>query len=200
MRTVAEKMGIKEGCRAILINAPKDAIEYLDRTDIVLAKSLAGEFDLIHLFAKTQAEQHKHFPALKAHLKLDGMLWVSWPKNKQLGTDLTLPTVIRIGYSFGLVESTCLSINSVWSGLKFTHPKKGKVYKNSHAKLKSRTTNRSIHSSTPVSLIGIQHNMFRELHGVMRSNGMCTALPKQFGDLAHALLEFTDHCPRRCVI
>ena len=63
-------------------------------------------------------------------------------KNIQLNTDLTLPIVIKIGYSFGLVESTCLSINEVWSALKFTHPKKNKIYKNSHAELKSRTTNR----------------------------------------------------------
>lgn len=74
--------------------------------------------------------------------KLDGKLWVSWPKNKQLDTDLTLPVVIKIGYSFGLVESTCLSINKTWSALKFTHPKKGKIYINSHAELKERTTNR----------------------------------------------------------
>lgn len=70
------------------------------------------------------------------------MLWVSWPKGGQLETDLTLPKVIKIGYEFGLVERTCLSINEIWSALKFTHPKKGKKYNNSHAKLKSRTTDR----------------------------------------------------------
>jgi len=70
------------------------------------------------------------------------MLWVSWPKGGQLNTDLTLEKVISIGYAFGLVESTALSINSIWSAIKFTHLKKGKVYKNSYGKLKSRTTNR----------------------------------------------------------
>ncbi|MCT1530552.1 hypothetical protein M3B46_06060 [Sphingobacterium daejeonense] len=94
------------------------------------------------MFVKTQAEQTDIFPKLKKHLKLDGMLWVSWPKGGQLETDLTLPKVIKIGYEFGLVERTCLSINEIWSALKFTHPKKGKKYNNSHAKLKSRTTDR----------------------------------------------------------
>ena len=70
------------------------------------------------------------------------MLWVSWPKGGQLDSNLSLPKVIKIGYKFGLVESTCLRVNSIWSALKFTHPKKGKTYHNSHAKLKSRTTNR----------------------------------------------------------
>ena len=99
-------------------------------------------FDYIHLFVKKQSAYTKIFSKLKAHLKLNGMLWVSWPKGGGLDTDLSLPKVIQIGYSYGLVESTCLSINNVWSGLKFTHPKKDKVYNNSHATLKQRTTNR----------------------------------------------------------
>jgi hypothetical protein len=64
------------------------------------------------------------------------MLWVSWPKGGKLGTDLNIKIVIKLGYDFGLVESTCLSINETWSGLKFTPPKKGKVYNNSYGQLK----------------------------------------------------------------
>ena len=64
-----------------------------------------------------------------------GMLWVSWPKGGRLGTDLTLPTVIAIGYDLGLVESTCLRVDDTWSALKFTHPKPGKTYRNSYGTL-----------------------------------------------------------------
>jgi hypothetical protein len=85
---------------------------------------------------KNQADFHKQFPTLKEHLKNTGMLWVSWPKARQLGTDLTLPIVIKIGYDYGLVESKCLSINTAWSALKFTYPKEGKTYANSYGKLK----------------------------------------------------------------
>src|SRR3712207_8705935 len=53
--------------------------------------------------------------------------WVSWPKNKKLGTDLALPKVIEIGYNHGLVESKTLSVDATWSAMKFTHPKKGKA-------------------------------------------------------------------------
>lgn len=53
--------------------------------------------------------------------------------------DLKLQDVIRIGYSNGLVESTTLSINSEWSGIKFTHPKPGKTYANSYGTLHDRT-------------------------------------------------------------
>ena len=142
MKTVAQKMGIKAGSSAYFHEAPSEAVASIELPEINLAERLSGEFDYIHLFVKSQSEQESIFPKLKEHLKIDGMLWVSWPKGRQLGTDLSLPKVIKTGYEFGLVESTCLSINSVWSAIKFTHPKKGKTYNNSHAELKSRTTNR----------------------------------------------------------
>jgi hypothetical protein len=135
IKPVSKKMGIKEGMRAILINAPAEAIEAIDLPSIDIASELTGTFDYIHFFAKSQTEFSKIFPEVKAHLKPSGMLWASWPKNGQLETDLSLTKIISIGYGFGLVESTALSVDSTWSALKFTHPKKGKVYNNSYGKL-----------------------------------------------------------------
>jgi len=37
-----------------------------------------------------------------------------------------------LDYDLNMVESTCLRIDDVWSGLKFTHPKPGKIYANSY--------------------------------------------------------------------
>jgi hypothetical protein len=134
---VSKKMGIKEGTRAIFLNAPEAARRAIDPPSLDVASELAGEFDYIHLFARTQAELDDTFPKLKAHLKPPGMLWVSWPKNKKLGTDLALPKVIEIGYNHGLVESKTLSVDATWSAIKFTYPKKGKVYSNSYGRLPS---------------------------------------------------------------
>lgn len=64
-----------------------------------------------------------------------GKLWLSWPKGRKLGSDLSLPDVIRIGYGFGLVESTCLRVDDTWAGLRFTHPKPGNVYANTYGTL-----------------------------------------------------------------
>ncbi|RFS18615.1 hypothetical protein [Emticicia sp. C21] len=141
-RTVAQKMGIKANSKALFINAPIDVLEGINLPKIDSTTKQSEEFDYIHLFVKSQTEFREKFPQLKPHLKLDGMLWVSWPKNKQLGTDLSITKVIEIGYESGLVESTALSINSVWSAIKFTHPKKGKEYHNSYGQLKERTTGR----------------------------------------------------------
>jgi hypothetical protein len=135
-KTVARKMGISEGSRAYFANAPVEAIEAIELPEIKVVSKLTGDFEYIHLFVKTQDEFNDHFPKLKPHLSQRGMLWVSWPKNKQLGTDLNIKKVIELGYNFGLVESTCLSIDKIWSGLKFTRPKEGKIYNNSYGKLK----------------------------------------------------------------
>lgn len=132
-----KKMGVKEGARAILVNAPSEAVEAIDPSHLDLAARLSGKFDYIHLFTKSQEDFDKQFPRLKKHLKPAGVLWVSWPKNKKLGTDLTLTKIIELGYNYGLVESKTISIDDTWSAIKFTHPKEGKVYKNSYGKLKS---------------------------------------------------------------
>ena len=134
---IAKKMGIKEGARTYLVNAPAEALKVIDPSQLDLAARLTGQFDYIHLFTKSQEEFNDLFPRLKSHLKTTGMLWVSWPKNRKLGTDLTLPKVIELGYNHGLVESKTISIDGIWSAIKFTHPKKGKVYRNSYGKLKS---------------------------------------------------------------
>jgi hypothetical protein len=134
-RNVSEKMGIKEGTRSIFVNAPEAARSEIDPSSLDVASELAGTFGYTHLFARSRTELDDAFPKLKAHLGPKGMLWVSWPKNRKLGTDLTLPKVIEIGYGYGLVESKCLSVDATWSALKFTHPKEGKAYDNSYGRL-----------------------------------------------------------------
>lgn len=71
------------------------------------------------------------FSTHKPYLQTSDMLWLSWPKAGRLSSDLGLPIVIKIDYDFGPVESTCLGVNDVWAGLKFTHARQDKVYENS---------------------------------------------------------------------
>jgi hypothetical protein len=128
-------MGIKPGTRAFFVNAPETARKAIEMPELEVGEKFEGDFDYIHLFLITQSEMDETFPRLKAYLRPGGMLWVSWPKGKKMGTDLTLPKVIEIGYNHGLVESTCLSVDITWSALKFTHPKKGKTYHNRYGTL-----------------------------------------------------------------
>ena len=135
-RTVAQKMGIKENSRTIFVNPDIEAIKNIELPELIILNKYDNEqFDYMHLFVKKQTEFIEQFPKLKFYLKPHGMMWVSWPKGRKSGTDLNIKKVIELGYDFGLVESTCLSVSDIWSALKFTHPKQGKVYNNSYGKL-----------------------------------------------------------------
>lgn len=134
-RSVSAKMGIKPGTRSLIVGAPDSAVEAMQLPDVDRKTAGRGMFGYIHLFVTTQAVMGRRFPELVRHLRRGGMLWVSWPKGKALGTDLSLPEVIRIGYDHGMVESTTLRIDDTWAAIKFTHPKPGKTYRNSYGKL-----------------------------------------------------------------
>lgn len=134
-RSVAQKMGIKPHMRTHFVNAPVAVIATIELPDVTVVVELDGDFDYIHFFCVSQGEMDATFPNLKAHLKPSGVLWLSWPKGRKLGSDLALPSVIEIGYRHGLVESTCLRVDDTWSGLKFTFPKAGKTYANSYGTL-----------------------------------------------------------------
>jgi hypothetical protein len=134
--SLPNKLGIKEGMRAFFVNAPADVIEAIGSPGLDVAAKLAGRFDYIHVFSKSQAELEDFFSRLKEHLKPKGMVWISWPKHRQLGTDLTMANIIKIGYDHGLVESKCVSVDAIWSGIKFTLPIQGKAYNNKYGQLK----------------------------------------------------------------
>ncbi|ABG60097.1 hypothetical protein [Cytophaga hutchinsonii] len=134
-KKTSEKLGVKNGMRSILLHADEKVIQTIDYPQLDRKTTLSGAFDYVHFFVQNTTDFHKIFPKLIPHLKTTGMLWVSWPKAGQGNTDLTLPVVIQIGYSYGLVESKAISIDTYWSALKFTHPKKGKTYENSYGKL-----------------------------------------------------------------
>ncbi|WP_223110970.1 MULTISPECIES: hypothetical protein [Aeromicrobium] len=137
-RSVAEKMGLRPGWTAHFVDAPPGVPEAMGLPELEVVDHLDGPVDYLHLFVTTQEQMRAEFPRLAAHLAPQGKLWLSWPKGRGLGSDLTLPRVIAIGYDAGLVESTCLSIDTTWSALRFTHPKPGQEYRNSFGTLPGR--------------------------------------------------------------
>lgn len=136
-RSVVEKLGIGAGMKAIFVDKPDAFPDEIDASVMSVSGKLTGEFDYIHVFVITQRALTKWFARLPGHVRKEGALWVSWPKAGQRNSDLTIKSVIRIGYDHNMVESKAISINAVWSALRFTHPKPGKTYCNSYGRLKS---------------------------------------------------------------
>ena len=88
-RSVATKMGIREGSRAFFDNAPRSVLRAIDLPDLEVSDDLRGEFDYVHSFCVTQAEMTERFPKLKRHLKSTGVFWLSSTKGKKLDSDLS---------------------------------------------------------------------------------------------------------------
>jgi hypothetical protein len=123
-RTLVQKLGIKPGFRVAFVNEPDHYRALLGDLPEGLQFGMEdGEpFDFLHLFATHQRQLERDFPAAKARMKMDGMLWVSWPKLKsKLESDLKEGIVRQIGLANELVDVKVAAVDDDWSGLKFVY-------------------------------------------------------------------------------
>lgn len=105
------KMGIKQGMRGIFVHAPKEVRLLFEHAPLSIVKGLFGDLDYIHIFAKDEESLNSAFLRVKKFLKPDGILWASWPKSGQLGTNLNENKVRDIGLAAGLVDIKVAAIN-----------------------------------------------------------------------------------------
>ena len=121
---LAQKIGIKEGSRVALVNAPKDfQFEPKELPENVEFLKPAGKsFDIILFFVTTEQSLAKDFSKLAAKLTANGMIWIAWPKKSSaVATDLSFERVQRIGLDAGLVDVKICAVDETWSGLKFVY-------------------------------------------------------------------------------
>ena len=117
-----KKLGIKEGFRVALINAPDGFEHELGSIPAGAAVVWPSKrpLDLILAFVRTEAGLKKSFSALARKLTPAGMLWIAWPKKSAgVATDLSFAVVQETGLASGLVDTKICAVNEVWSGLRF---------------------------------------------------------------------------------
>jgi hypothetical protein len=121
-KPLAQKLGIKKGDVFASSNAPDGYDRLLGRLPdgATVAKELEWPLDFVQLFATERASLEGELPVLKARLKPDGMIWVSWPKaSSRRQTDLSDRIVREVGLKSGLVDVKVCAIDDSWSALKF---------------------------------------------------------------------------------
>jgi CheY-like chemotaxis protein len=120
-----KKLGIREGSRVILAGAPAGFEETLGRLPrgVTLRRRARPPCDLVIWFSRQRAEVERRIESMGELAGRDG-LWVSWPKKASgVKSDLTQAVVREIGLAAGLVDYKVCSIDSTWSGLRFTRRK-----------------------------------------------------------------------------
>lgn len=121
---LVKKLGIKEGSRVALVNAPEDFQADVGElpADVTFMKSTTKSLDLILFFVLSERALAKDFAKLAARLTSNGMIWIAWPKKSSgVTTDLMFERVQRIGLDAGLVDVKICAIDDTWSGLKFVY-------------------------------------------------------------------------------
>jgi hypothetical protein len=121
---LAKKLGIKEGSRIGLVNAPRGFRSELGELpeNVEFVARLTNSLDIILFFVSTQRELARDFSKLAKKLVSNGMIWIAWPKKSSgVTTDLAFESVQRIGLEAGLVDVKICAVDDTWSGLKFVY-------------------------------------------------------------------------------
>jgi hypothetical protein len=122
---LAKKLGIKSGFNARLIGAPDyyHSLFYDMPEDVNFNDDANCPQDFIHFFVKEEEVLLEILPKLKAQLKSNGMIWVSWPKKaSKIITDVTEDKIRNYAIEIGLVDIKVCAVDEIWSGLKLVIP------------------------------------------------------------------------------
>ena len=122
------KLGLRDGMVAAFVGLPGTleplaaAVRFmaLDRLgDWAGIAGAARKYDCIHAFTRRHAEITAHLADLQDAVRVDGMIWVSWPKKtSKMATDVTEDVIRAEALKLDLVDVKVAAIDETWSGLK----------------------------------------------------------------------------------
>ena len=125
------KLGMKPGQTVAFVALPdelaglasSEPFATVDRAGAAAELGPTDAHDLIHAFYRRAADLQAGLGCLKAAIKPDGMIWISWPKKAaKVDTDITEDVIRRLALSSGLVDVKVCAVSEIWSGLKLVIP------------------------------------------------------------------------------
>ena len=118
---LAAKLGIKESAQVCVMGAPTGYRELLAPLPpgVRFTTRATRQVDLVHLFVKQQQKLIDALRLLRARLKSDAAVWVSWPKkSSSVATTVSEDSIRTAALPLGFVDVKVCAVNEVWSGLK----------------------------------------------------------------------------------
>jgi hypothetical protein len=121
-RSLAEKLGVKEGTAIALLDAPPG----FERTLAPLPAGASvrrgnrGQRQMTIWFVTSRRQLERRFAAVAAAVA-EGTLWMAWPKRSSgVETDLSEDALREVALPAGMVDTKVCAIDDTWSGLRLT--------------------------------------------------------------------------------
>jgi hypothetical protein len=120
--TLLKKSRIQPDQRLLVLNAPEGYVDSLGPlpAGVEVLEQSTRKFPFVHVFAKNSSELNALLPTALTALEYDGLFWISYPKkSSKVETDLSRDVFWELLSDTGLRPVTQVSIDSVWSALRF---------------------------------------------------------------------------------
>ena len=118
---LSRKLGLVEGMNVFVVDAPSTYASIVPAlpTGVRFVSRASRTVDLSHVFATRREELQQRLAKLRAVLRDDAIIWVSWPKKaSKVATDITEDVIRDVALPMGLVDVKVCAVSEVWSGLK----------------------------------------------------------------------------------
>ncbi len=120
--SLVKKLRVQPGQRLLVLNAPPGYIESLGDLPegVQVSEVPEGTYDFVHLFVTDRKDLDRMRQAAMDAVAYDGLLWISYPKrSSKVATDLTRDVLWELMSDTGLRPVTQVSVDEVWSALRF---------------------------------------------------------------------------------
>lgn len=118
-KTVAAKPGVKPGHRVLIVGAPPGytlgALPPGSKTET----KPTGDVDLVQIFVSSMAGLKQKLRTLKANVKPNAFIWVTYPKGtSKVKTDLNRDTIREYVPIAGFQVVSLIAVDETWSALR----------------------------------------------------------------------------------
>ncbi len=117
-----QKLGIREGTRMAVVNAPADFRDNLGELPLAVewANRVRPPLDLVVAFHVDRSTMVANWPVLIQAVAPAGAVWLAWPKKVSgVATDITEDVLREEFLKSGWVDNKVCAIDETWSGLRF---------------------------------------------------------------------------------
>jgi len=122
MTSIAKKLGLKAGMRALVLGAPSGYLDSLAPLPdgVAVSESLGSAHEFVQFFATKKSEITKSAKKLLQSAAPGALVWITYPKKtSRVDSDLSREEVWAAMEGTGWRPVSQIAIDDVWSALRF---------------------------------------------------------------------------------